>query len=554
MAVGATVTGGPDGGGNNIGNSPEQSAQQFGALYGAPTTHVGSTEFDIVLGEMKLAFTGAGFGSFDANGMPQVGHVTGLTVSDAVTAELGSSWQNISINVPALEGYITGAHNGDLTAVPTMLGKLFGGNDHFISTVGPPDGGGDTFVGQGGNDIFDLQQSRSDTEVSGGGGADVFNFGGAFRQFDKVDGGPGQDVLNLDGGNTGDNSPYFQQMFLPPDWVPPPVVGPPQGLFLNPDSLTNVEKVVMATGSSYGFALQDANVIAGKTMIFDASALGANDQLYLDAVAVTSGRLDVLGGAGNDIVRFSSGGETFTGGAGDDSVVVGFGLSSDDRLDGGTGTDQLVLNGDYSGLVLSPATVVNFETLKLQGQHNYNITTADGTVAAGQTLTVIAGGVPPNRGVTFDGHKETDGSFNITGGAGADHLTGGLNADTINGGSGDDIITGGRGGDTLTGGLGVDTFHFNGPVDSTVAAPDLITDFTHTDRIDLSAIDADTTTGGDQAFHMGATAGHAGDIQFHYDAGHNQTVVDLYTHHNTVIGAEFLLTGNIALTASDFIL
>ena len=550
-AVAATVTGGPDGGGNELDSDPTKAAQIWGGLYGAAATHVGSTEFDFLYHGKVLAFTGTGMGAFDANGMPHSGHITGLSVTDATTGELTTSWQNISLNVTGLLGYIADAHNGDLTAVPTMLSKLFAGNDHFVSTHADPSNDSDTFVGEAGNDIFDLQQSREGTEADGGAGADVFNFGGALKQFDHVDGGDGQDVLNLDGGNTGDHSPYFQPMFLPIGWVPPPVVNP-QGLFLNPDSLTNIEKVVMAGGSSYGFALQDANVLAGKTMTFDASALGANDQLYIDAVMVTSGRLDVIGGAGDDIVRFSSGGETFTRGAGNDSVIVGFGLSADDRLDGGTGTDQLILNGDYSGLVLAPTTVVNFETLKLTGQHNYNITTADGTVAAGQTLTVLAGGLPPNKSVTFDGHKETDGSFNITGGAGADHLTGGLNADTINGGGGDDIITGGRGGDTLTGGPGVDTFHFNGPLDSTVAAPDLITDFTHTDRIDLSAIDADTTTGGDQAFHMGATAGHAGDIQFHYDG--TNTVVDLYTHHNTVIGAEFLLAGNIALTASDFIL
>jgi Ca2+-binding RTX toxin-like protein len=55
-------------------------------------------------------------------------------------------------------------------------------------------------------------------------------------------------------------------------------------------------------------------------------------------------------------------------------------------------------------------------------------------------------------------------------------LIGSNSKDVIVGGSGRDTITGGRGQDTLTGGAGKDVFVFN-LGDSSVSAPDTITDF-----------------------------------------------------------------------------
>ncbi len=84
--------------------------------------------------------------------------------------------------------------------------------------------------------------------------------------------------------------------------------------------------------------------------------------------------------------------------------------------------------------------------------------------------------------------------------------------------------------------------------DSNVGAPDLITDWLAGDHIGLSAIDADTKTNKDQAFHFGATAGHAGDIVVTYDAAHNRTVVDLDVDKDAKADAEIWLSGNHALS------
>ena len=104
------------------------------------------------------------------------------------------------------------------------------------------------------------------------------------------------------------------------------------------------------------------------------------------------------------------------------------------------------------------------------------------------------------------------------------------------------------------GSAGHDTFVFAALSDSPVSAPDLISDFVSGDKIDLSAIDANAAQAGDQAFHFGATSGHAGDIVAHYDAAHGRTVIDLYVNGDAKADAEIWLAGNHALSASDFVL
>ena len=107
---------------------------------------------------------------------------------------------------------------------------------------------------------------------------------------------------------------------------------------------------------------------------------------------------------------------------------------------------------------------------------------------------------------------------------------------------------------SLTGAAGDDTFLWFAASESTTAAPDLITDFTSGDKINLSPIDADTGTAGDQAFHIGGGGGHAGDITIAYDAVHERTVLDLWTGAGPA-AMEIWLSGNhTGLGAADFVL
>jgi Ca2+-binding RTX toxin-like protein len=87
-----------------------------------------------------------------------------------------------------------------------------------------------------------------------------------------------------------------------------------------------------------------------------------------------------------------------------------------------------------------------------------------------------------------------------------DTLVGDSGRDFLNGGTGDDRLIGGLGPDTLTGGDGFDRFVYNAINESPpFGSRDIITDFVGNevvagDVIDVSAIDADISAGGDQTF------------------------------------------------------
>ena len=100
-------------------------------------------------------------------------------------------------------------------------------------------------------------------------------------------------------------------------------------------------------------------------------------------------------------------------------------------------------------------------------------------------------------------------------------LTGSAANDELSGTAGDDILIGDGGGDTLNGGSGADRFVFIMASDSTVAAPDRITDFNKSqDVIDFSAVDANVNLAGDQAFSLVSSfTGVAGQMLATYGGG-----------------------------------
>jgi len=143
-----------------------------------------------------------------------------------------------------------------------------------------------------------------------------------------------------------------------------------------------------------------------------------------------------------------------------------------------------------------------------------------------------------------------------------DVLMGFAGADDLRGGGGDDLLVGGAGQDRLSGGTGRDVFVFNAVADSANAAlrRDLITDFKHNiDTIDLSSIDANAALAGDQAFQFlgtGAFSRHAGEIVVRHTTTPTGEITRVLADLNGDGRAEFTLdlTGNITLTAGDFLL
>ena len=150
----------------------------------------------------------------------------------------------------------------------------------------------------------------------------------------------------------------------------------------------------------------------------------------------------------------------------------------------------------------------------------------------------------------------------LDGGAGNDRLRGGVGNDALRGGGGNDRLAGGGGGDrldggtgkdVLTGGAGADTFLFRSFKDSTPGRNrDVVTDFTRGDRIDLSALDADSGRRGDQDFDFGGTGAGAHSVWYVKQKGS----VLLRADHDGDARADFEveLAGITRLTEGDFIL
>jgi Ca2+-binding RTX toxin-like protein len=185
----------------------------------------------------------------------------------------------------------------------------------------------------------------------------------------------------------------------------------------------------------------------------------------------------------------------------------------------------------------------------------YYITMDDANVAAGQTFYVSANTLKADVvGVTdetliFDGAAETDGQFVIWSGAGDD---------TLHGGDGDDTIYGAGGADQMTGNAGNDVFAYIDASHSTSASRDVIDDFTTGDTIDLSAIDANTLLGGNDAFNFignAAFGGNAGELRFENVVA-NIWLVQGDTDGNSVADFELQITIPDAhpIIAADFVL
>lgn len=174
--------------------------------------------------------------------------------------------------------------------------------------------------------------------------------------------------------------------------------------------------------------------------------------------------------------------------------------------------------------------------------NNISINTVNGnsTLVGGNANDLINGG---------------NGNDSLVGGNGNDFLSGGNGKDVLIGGNGNDNLYGGNGADILTGGSGNDVFRYKSVSDSTPVSRDLITDFAGKsnfggDKIDLSAIDANSIQGGKQAFTFIGSSSFTAAGQVRYAGG------ILEANINGSLGADFQvrLVGAPQLVVSDLIL
>jgi Ca2+-binding RTX toxin-like protein len=169
------------------------------------------------------------------------------------------------------------------------------------------------------------------------------------------------------------------------------------------------------------------------------------------------------GGGGNDMIRPGTGADTVAAGAGADTIEMAFAdLGANDLLDGGDGSDVLVLTGAGTlGQALFGA-LRNIERIEIAPGAGQPLiaNVAPGYSTGGGPLTIVGtagddtmSAQQASLAVLFDGG---DGSDRLVGGAFADTLLGGRGNDVLAGMAGNDVLDGGDGDDRLTGDAGND--------------------------------------------------------------------------------------------------
>ncbi|TAN47255.1 MAG: hypothetical protein EPN21_18120 [Methylococcaceae bacterium] len=241
---------------------------------------------------------------------------------------------------------------------------------------------------------------------------------------------------------------------------------------------------------------------------------------------------DILfGNEGNDKLYGEQNDDYMEGGEGDDTLDGGLGK---DTMIGGAGNDTYVLGYDVTDIINDQGLAGDVDTVIMPYQ------------VSRYTLPV---------GIENGAITEGNAAANLTGNTSNNVLTGNDGNNGLNGAVGRDTLFGGVGTDKLTGGDGADVFDFNSIAESGISnARDMITDFSAVqgDKIDLSGMDANTASSGNQSFTMisGSVFSAAG--QLRYDAGLHV----LYGNVDADVAPEFSiqLSGVAGTNAASFVL
>ncbi|MGO4126410.1 beta strand repeat-containing protein [Inquilinus sp. YAF38] len=496
------------------------------------------------------------------------------------TADFRRHFQNVYLD---LENGIGGTGSVALVSIENLVGTIFSL---------------DTLIGDGGSNA--LYGLNGDDALRGGGGDDVLR------------GGQGAD--QLDGGTGNDSASYYDSAtgVVVDLTAGSGSTGDAQG-----DTLVGIENVTGSNqGSDTLTGNAGANILAGwggNDLLRGGAGADTLDggvgvdtaTYYSDTVGVTVdlaagigtggnaqgdsfvGIENVNGSQANDTLGGTAGANTLAGWGGSDVLRGGAGA---DTLDGGAGTDTAsyytsaaggtvdLAAGTASGGDAQGDTLIGIENLTGSnlGHDSLGGNAGANTLAGWGGDDVLRGGAGADRldggagsdtasyytgaaGVTVnlatgtgaggDAQGDTLVSIeNVNGSTGADQITGNAAANALNGWAGQDVLRGGGGGDR---------FVFSAASHSTVGAADRITDFSHAqgDRVDLSAIDANSGAAGNQAFSfigIGAFTHHAGELRYAVSGGVTTIAGDL--NGDGVSDFHIQLTGAIGLVAADFVL
>jgi Ca2+-binding RTX toxin-like protein len=251
-----------------------------------------------------------------------------------------------------------------------------------------------------------------------------------------------------------------------------------------------------------------------------------------------SGYQDFLfGDAAANVLSGLDGGDNLRGGDGNDTLIGGLGV---DLMYGDAGADTMMGGVGDDGYYVESALDVLIE----HSGEGYDFVHSDFSYTLPENVEQL--------------YLATDGgAINGTGNGGDNGITGNSHANVLHGGGGNDKIKGGAGLDDLYGDSGNDTFIWTSTADtSTIAAnADVVWDFAAGDRLDVSAIDADVYTSGNQAFTFIGTAalsGTPGEINYYHSGG--DTYIQLQTGTAVDVEAVIRLEGIVTPQASWFLL
>ncbi len=312
------------------------------------------------------------------------------------------------------------------------------------------------------------------------------------------------------------------------------VGGIDNGLTISKSSAYGLLTVTKASGA-YGFAPNDAAIEALTATANINFTVTASDGSLSSSKTLTINiaQSGITESIGNDTLTGTSANDRFDGLSGNDMIN---GMAGADAMKGGLGNDAYIV--DNTGDVVTETSTLATEIDTVNSSITYTL----GANLENLTLTGAA-------------------AINGTGNGLANTLIGNAGANSLTGGAGSDVLIGGLGKDTLTGGLNADQFKFNAEAETGITATtrDIIVDFSRSqgDKIDLSAIDANTAATGNNAFSAITVGGaFSGAFAVPGKLYFDQAAHVLYGNNDTDSAADFSiqLTAVSSLAAADLVL
>lgn len=336
-------------------------------------------------------------------------------------------------------------------------------------------------------------------------------------------------------------------------------------------------------------------------MLSGAAAINGTGNTLANLMTGNAANNSLSGGDGNDTLNGGAGNDTLIGGAGNDTYVIDSAndviteaasagtdtAQSDVTYTLGSNVENLILTGDsaISGIGNTLANVITGNAAKNTldggsgadslngglGDDTYVVDNAADIVteAASAGLDTVQSTISYTLAVNVENLAQAGTSnINATGNALANAITGNTGNNLLDGAAGFDTIQGGSGADTLAGGTGAfsdwlfggagdatrDVFVFKSATESAVGTSrDIVYDFVSgTDDIDLSLIDANVTTAGDQAFLFKGMTATANAVW--YVASGSDLILRGDINGDTTADFEIRLASVSSLVVGDFIL